>query len=179
MSGLLALDPSIRSTGAAIFWGSDLIAATRIKLPPTGSKAERCLCIARQVMVWCESMGGTTVQQLVFEWPQIYRTSKSKGDPNDLPALAGVGMAVAGLYAHRPLTLACYTPAEWTGQLPKETTAAGYASSPRTKFIMSNLTEEEQQILPPKSHDALDAVGIGLHHLGRLRRHRVLPGASE
>lgn len=122
---------------------------------------------------------GFTPDTVAFEWPQIYQRhgSKSKGDPNDLPGLAGVGMAVAGLLGVEPypVDVRTFVASEWKGQLPKHVCE---------HHIKRTLTASESKILPLFSqHDTIDAIGIGLHALGRMAlstsRHRVLPGAVE
>ena len=111
---------------------------------------------------------------LVIEWPQVYRAGKSKGDPADLLPLVGVGMCLAGLL--HPGAIKSPTPAEWIGQLPKSTTGDPWASA-RGQRIGSRLSDVERGRVVP-SHDAVDAVGIGLYCLGRLERRRVFPGAT-
>ena len=95
---LLAVDPSIRSTGVALFRSGDLISADVIKASDakasTADIGMRTLRMAQEVVAWvggCDAAPGT----LVGEYPQIYTTDKSKGDPNDLLALAGVGPILA------------------------------------------------------------------------------------
>jgi hypothetical protein len=112
------------------------------------------------------------VEQVVIEWPQIYRASKSKGDPNDLPGLAGVGMAIA---ARLDVEVVSYLPRQWAGGTRKAETGDPL-DSPRGRLVWRCLSPDERGRVVP-SHDAIDAVGLGLHHLGRLQR-RVYPGAT-
>lgn len=175
MSTLLALDPSIRSAGVAIFHVGECVAAARIqvaasKVPP----AERCLAMVRQIVAWCAPW---RISAVVTEWPQIYRASKSEGDPNDLTGLAGVGMGVIGrLSEHVPFSVKSPTPAEWAGALPKSTRGDPWASA-RGLRIAKRLSATERARVPD-SHDALDAVGLGLWACGRFERIRVFPGAT-
>lgn len=108
---------------------------------------------------------------LWIEKPQIYRASKSKGDPNDLIKVAiQVGRFVercenrdTGGRVHFVL------PAEWKGQVSKEIII------PR---ILSTLSEHERylieqacaQIARGKVHNMIEAIGIGLHACGRMGR---------
>lgn len=175
MSALLAVDPSIRSAGVALFLEGRLWQAATIKRSGTDDDlVERCRAMARRVFEWAD---GSRVDELALEWPQIYRATRSKGDPNDLPALAGVCAAVAALYTLVPVR--SYTPAEWAGQLPKSTLKRDTLTSPRTLRIASRLTPKECAILKGAGHDAIDAVGIGLHHLGRLAPVKLYPGATR
>jgi hypothetical protein len=98
----------------------------------------------------------------VVERPQVYTVGK--GDPNDLVPLAGIGAAFASRFDR----FKWYLPKEWKGQLPK-----GIAFEKR---ILDRLdTLEIAEIIPAGSltHNIYDAIGIGLHHLGRFQRRRV------
>lgn len=179
MSDLLALDPGIVSPGAALFRGGTLIAAARIKYAPTMTlnDAQRCIEAADHVMAWGHKVGAQP-SVLAFEWPQVYGEGKGKGNPNQLLPMVGVNLSVATAYMiaayTRKLTfeIRSYTPAEWIGQLPK-TTRGKASSSPRATRILSRLDVDERAAVPDQ-HDAIDAVGIGLHALGRLGVRRVL-----
>lgn len=182
----VAVDPSIRCAGIAAFRGGKLLAASAVKASTdtAAPMAERCFEMAQALARWIVRYE-VAPRVLILEWPQIYTVSKSKGDPNDLIGLAGVGMALAGIVgmgvAARDLVLqvTSYTPAEWAGQLPKSTKVSGFAASPRTKRIRSRLDAAElAAIAEVASHDAFDAIGIGLHALGRLDPVRIFPGAS-
>lgn len=181
---MLALDPSIRSAGASLFRSGRLIACSRIRTPLDDASevcnGVRCLRMAHAVAQWVMAHDAEP-RTLVFEWPQIYQrgAGRTKGDPNDLPGLAGVGMGLAGILAvalaprNVALELRTFTPAEWKGQLPKEAAA---------HHIRAVLAPSEVAIVP-EQHDAIDSAGIGLHALGRLRltgpkRTRVFPGAT-
>lgn len=190
---LLALDPSIRSAGAALLrcarvecasasapiretW--ELVACARVTLRSADTRGARCLAMAHQVVDWVGSVGYGPPDRLAFEWPQIYRTGRTKADPNDLPALAGVGCAVAGILsaARAGLAVLAPTPAEWSGQVPKATTGDPW-DSPRGHRVASRLSAAERAVVPAQ-HDALDAAAIGLWAVGRFDRRRVFPGAT-
>jgi hypothetical protein len=114
------------------------------------------------------------VDELVVEWPQWYATGKTKGDPNDLAYLAGIatGLAVAfpGAAVRSPV------PRTWIGGLPKATSGDPWAS-PRGARVASRLSDAERALVPD-SHDAIDAVGLGLWACGRFDRRRVYSGAT-
>lgn len=177
---LLAIDPGLNACGWALFNKGELLSCGVIRnTAKDGTPLTRALTIAAYV-------GGNmraSVDEIVFEWPQIYRATKSKGDPNDLLGLA----ALCGALAERLSVsssgirfvnrVRSYKPAEWAGQLPK--TTRGKASlSPRAKRITDALNELERGRLIDQ-HDTLDAVGIGLFDLGRLKPKRVFPGATQ
>ena len=110
------------------------------------------------------------IDAIAFEVQQIYPTTKN---PNDLIGMIGVGMGIG--YCFPSAELHSYRPAEWTGQIPK-TTGKNALKSPRAQRILSRLDEIERSLVP-NQHDAIDAIGIGLHHLGRLKPVRVFAGA--
>lgn len=170
----LAVDPGIRYPAAAIFDGSKrLFAASRVKLPASLSRApmgERCREVGRLIAVWVsEHVDVNLIGGLVIEYPQVYTASKSKGDPNDLLPLVGVGIAVATIFHETQVKSP--TPREWIGQVPKDETGDPWLSA-RGQKIRRRLTQEEIDCIVV-SHDALDAVGLGLWALGRLERVRV------
>lgn len=95
---------------------------------------------------------------LAVELPQIYARSKSKGDPNDLIAVAGVVGALDALAPHHTTV---YLPSEWKGQVPKS------VMTTRTTSKLEK-TELERIITPRRAslmHNVWDAIGIGIHHL--------------
>lgn len=179
---LFAVDPSINNPGVALFRGGVLVSAERVKVDPEYASlpiGERCQRVASAVIRWGMAFD-MEPRTLVFEWPQSYY-GKGKGSQNDLFGLVGVGMAVAGQLGlalasrHIALTIHTPTPAEWAGQVPKSTTGDPWAS-PRGARIKSRLSLEEVAAVVP-SHDAVDAVGLGLWRLGRYVRQRSRVGA--
>ena len=93
-----------------------------------------------------------------IEVPQVYRVSK--GDPNDLINVA----LAAGAHSASFETVKFYRPREWKGNVPKDVMC---------RRILGRLTEEEKtriEYCKQKSlhHNILDAIGIGLFHIGRL-----------
>lgn len=173
---LVAIDPSITSSGVAAFVGGRLLWAKRIKVKRSKEDvALRSLTMASAIV---EAVGSPDV--IAFERPQIYQSGKGEGDPNDLPALLAIGVATAAIL--RPRELVSYYPREWAGQL-KKTKSGDCRESPRAIRIHSRLESEGEiavwSALRPSDHDVIDAIGIGLHHLGRLERRRVFHGASS
>lgn len=104
---------------------------------------------------------------VVSEYPQSYIASQQKGDQNDLVELAGV---VGATCAELGGTVTGVLPREWKGQTPKDIHNAR---------VLKRLTPEELKIVQTCSvsesllHNTIDAVGIGLFHLGRLERKRA------
>ncbi len=170
MKALLAVDPGLNNPAAALFLGGRLVQASRVKSDPSWKHynvGERCRLVGENIFHWAINAGLPLSDDtwLSIEWPQVYRASRSKGDPNDLLPLVGVAMCVAGRARLQVLT---YTPAEWIGQCPKVTTGDPLAS-PRGALIWRHLDTNERASATV-SHDSLDAIGLGLFTLGRLQR---------
>ena len=177
---LLAVDPSLTRAGMALFCDGELIAVDSIK-GHKGPIGCRCLQIAGYIDDWTHGQGwGREAKSLTFEWPQIYTGPKSKGDPNKLIPLAGIGMALAGVLGERLIELKTPTPAEVWGQVRKATKASEALTSPRAKRIQSRLTTGELATCNwfSLNHDEIDAIGLGLWSLGRFEPSRVFPGAT-
>lgn len=178
MTDLLAIDPSVRSPGAALFRDGVLIAAGKVKIPAEYSKLEegdRWQRVAECIVSWTRAHNCLLPAAIVYERPQIYVREKSKGDPNDLIALAAIGAAVCAYFeassATARILIETPTPAQWSGQIPKAT-KGNAMNSPRAMRILSRLFAVEVARMP-NQHDAIDAVGLGLHALGRLGIRRV------
>lgn len=102
--------------------------------------------------------------ELVVEIPRVYPYG-GKGDPNDLIDLAVKAGEIRGRFSWQRSIEA--HPATWKGSVPKDV---------HHRRVLAALSAEEVALLPktPRSkkydHNMLDAVGLGLWHLGRLRR---------
>lgn len=181
---LIALDPSILKCGVAAFRDgklirSDQISTKSIKGDPR-SYMERARAIGMLVLVWCDEYK-ITPRVLAAEWPHIRRESKALGDPNKIVPLAGVCSYVSGaldillLQQSIALEIRAYLPSEWTAT-PKNKRKP--KDSPRARRIHKQLSVAELPVWDrATSHDEIDAIGIGLHALGRLTGKRVYPGA--
>lgn len=179
MTTLLAVDPGLLYPAAALFIDGELQAASRVKVPKDVSKlpvAERCRTIAFLIRDWYRDppywTGRANVHDpdtLVVEWMKVYTSDKSEGDPNDLLPLTGIDCAVAMLFPQAEVLSPI--PREWTGNVPKAKKGDPW-KSPRGQRVWSRLSVEERNRVIP-SHDAIDAVGIGLWGLGRFERRRV------
>lgn len=181
MGLLLAVDPGIRGCGAALFnlalggaqapqGANHLLRAAYVRNPArTGNGPRECLSMADAVDTWLIRQGPYnlyTVHEVVIEWPQVYRQGNLKGDPGDLLPLVGVGV---GICARAPVAvLTHYLPKQWKGQMSKETCG---------ERIVNRLSAEEMSRVEQHgemTHNILDAIGIGLHHLGRFSPRRVI-----
>lgn len=162
---ILAVDPSINCSGVALFKQRVLVAADAIKLSSKAPLIDRVAVMALRIRTRWQGW-----DVVVLEWPQVY--TKGSNDRNDLLGLAAVCGAVAG--TDRAV---CYLPREWAGNIPKSKTGDP-RKSPRGRRIASRLSPEELKIWATvTTHDAVDAIGLGLHHAHRLERKRVFPGS--
>jgi len=163
---------------AALFEDRKLVRAARVRLPITLKRlpvGERCRRIAKLIAETTEQWAGGKgrIRHAVIEWPRTYGHGKSKGDSADLFPLAAIGCAVGALL---DVEITSYLPQEWIGQVRKFEKGDPW-ESPRGQMIARRLSENERECVTD-SHDAIDAVGIGLKYLGRLEPVRVFPGAT-
>jgi len=160
LRSLIAIDPGIRGCGVALFRDGTLKFALYLRNYSNGNLPDRCIAMAQDL--YCLSV----VDEVAFEWPQIYRQGKRTGDPNDLLPLVGITMAFVALSRS---TATSYLPREWKGSLDKATCA---------ERVLARLSATERDNIshaaPSLMHNVYDAVGIGLHHLGRFERKRVI-----
>lgn len=177
---LLAVDPSVRSPGAALFYAGELRACARILVKSDAERAERSRVVVEAIRQWAIGAvhavhsGHPPITAVITEWPQWYAVGKSKVNPNDLACLAGIGGALATAYPGA--TVSSPTPREWIDGLPKATRGDPWAT-PRGVRIKSRLAPAELALVPAQ-HDAIDGCGLGLWLLGRLQLRRVLAGTT-
>lgn len=170
---ILAVDPGIRGCGCALFEERKLIAASYVANPEkTGNTAEAAVSMAHAIRAWADTYW---VDEMALEWPRIYATRIRRGltkeDPNDLLALTAVDSAL--LMRLRAGKVACYAPPDWKGQMKKEPCHARVADRlSDTEWKVLKAADEEAGSL---AHNVWDAVGIGLFHVGRFERKRVIP----
>lgn len=183
MAIVVAIDPGIRSPGAAILVDGLVVAAARIKVPKelhAGELGHRARevgkLIAAQVREWTKQSWGFQLCDLVYEWPQIYRATKSKGNPNDLLKTLATGAAAASELGSIVRSVQTPLPADWAGQTKKATKGDPWDSE-RGRMVARRLSAAERAVVP-SSHDAIDAVALGLWKVGRFAAIRVNFGAA-
>jgi hypothetical protein len=108
------------------------------------------------------------VDVVIVERPQVYRPGQTRKpvDPNDLIKLALRAGALAQAFYPREEVIEVL-PREWKGQVPPDIMIGR---------IVSKLTRDESDLVHKSlerhaaalRHNAIDAIGIGLHYLGRL-----------
>lgn len=153
---MISVDPGLRHCGVAVWFDRRLIRAglvTNSMIAGRGPVAHKLM--AQSVIQYVFPNGQT---EYVLEYPRIYpKGAQRKGDLNDLLDLAGVDGAIAALAQG---AVQFVYPADWKGQIPKKI---------MNDRVWGVLTTSERIVCQSKDHNILDAVGIGLHALGRLR----------
>lgn len=145
---LASIDPGTRSVGFAVFTG--------------GTLTEAGLCVPDvTVPPWLRDLDVIVVEQM-----QVYVQSKQKGDPNDLISVAQVaGEFVGAARVLNPgIEAIYYRPSVWKRSVPKAVMG---------ERILRALRAEERDkiahVAKSLLHNAIDAVGLGLYELGRMR----------
>lgn len=167
---ILSVDPGTSVCGVALWTtGGKLIQAGAIRevsQPPPIRK----LLLVDAVKAWVNKWGFTD-GSVVVECPQTYDGRASRGDGNDLIALAEVVGALAyALVDRKTIELVEVSPSTWKRQIPKpENVNEPYIATER---VLKRLTEEEQTNVvwvPNKRHcwDIADSLAIGLWFLKR------------
>ncbi len=168
----IGLDPGARGCGLSYF-GDDktLIAARYVRNPVSAGKGVAS-CVAMAIALHNDALETEPAAciQVVVEWPQIYTAAHSKGNPNDLPHLAAIGAAFCALLeVDLDVQMTQYLPHEWKGSIDGDEC---------TRRIQERLSPDElkrvELVGKTLDHNIFDAVGIGLKHLGRFERHRVI-----
>lgn len=174
---LFAVDPGLRGCGVAIFDEDTkaLLRADYVKGSAAGERAEAWRAMADSVWSWAEPW--KTYTKMVIEFPQVrqrgsQRAAKRGTDPNDLIQLAAVVGALVCIRSLRTVPIV-YLPEEWKGQVPKEI---------HHERARARLSSVELAVLPKLAknilHNTMDAVALGLTHLGRLGKFTTSPGAA-
>lgn len=168
---ILALDPGLQHFGCALFNDDlQLHAAALVRAKKNPHTVAGAFEMKALVQNWLFHQGAHELIQVVCEVPRIYPAKNRKGDLNDLITLAGFVYAVSGLSTFEPVQ---YFPRDWKGTIDADVCTAR---------IESRLSEKERERVEecPVSlrHNVIDAVGIGLFHLGRFNARKIYPGAT-
>lgn len=150
-SDLVGIDPGVHFCGISHFYQGKLEYAAYLPTDDMFSFICDQLPVAYRYLIEC---------------PRIYPQARQKGDQNDLINLARV---VGGLERWCEGKVEIIYPREWKGTVDADV---------MVKRIQERLSPEEKAkaVLPSaksKHHNVWDAVGIGLHGVGRLKQKRV------
>lgn len=183
MSMLLAVDPGIRGCGVALFGDARLVACAYVKnVARKGSGPWECAQMAEAVIRWavsCQAPYSRLLDDekliLGLEQPQIYARGggRTKGDPNQLLALAGIGGALAARF---PVAQVQHVvPHAWKGTIPKGKENEIIRGRVESRLFVEERVPYEEGIGIARSiaHNVVDAVALGLYFLGRFERRRV------
>jgi hypothetical protein len=132
----------------------------KIRGPPAWAKMAKSVVAGYLLNKACDTV--------VVEHQQWYTGKAKPADIDDLLQLAGVCGAIIGMLD------AC----EYVGYYPREWTH-GVTSKVLQPRIIKALSREEYATIvfpaPYLCHNVVDAIGIGLHHLDRLKPQKVYP----
>jgi hypothetical protein len=100
----------------------------------------------------------------LVELPQVYTSQKSKGDPNDLIALAALAGQYRERFARAGAKVGHVVPREWKGTIDPDIvnnrTLADLARMGNGS--LENYLSHTKNVAPSLLHNVLDGVGIGL-----------------
>jgi len=158
----IAIDPGTRSLGWALF-DDHLIGAGVVRAQGLDDMLKRLRDFAPPLI--------TGDRDVVIEIPQIYRASKSKGDPNDLIPVAIVAGAVGVMLRGPTASVRMFTPHVWKGSVPKPIVHSRVFAVLNDQEL-ENLAFARDRTPKGSQLDLLDAVSIGIWHQGRMSPRR-------
>ena len=166
---LVAIDPGISHCGIAVFdlSSNELLRADWIQVQGRVSPGHKTLSLCREIVPYLlEAEAWDDSLSAAIELPEVYQTAGQKGRQSDIRDLAVVCGTLAYLFVDRGSKISFYEPKQWKGQVPEIV---------MNKRIMSKLSTLELGCIDiPKNKknatDVKDAIGVGLYHLGRLRK---------
>lgn len=173
---VVAIDPGLRHAGVAVFDPvGTLIAAVCVR---STLKIDDPLALNQDIAGRATKfvrgfVSAEKALRVVAEWPRVFGRGKSKGDPNDLLPLAGCSAACTARL--RPDVAEAVRPDEWKGQAPTDTVVRARVAarlSPAEALVLSRAEALAGKTL---GHNVLDAVGIGLHAVGRFEPVKIFP----
>lgn len=159
MGRLVSIDPGTRFTGYAWFEDKRLVDCGVLKAKGLYPMLIKC----REYFKERETPLHYGMPLTIIEKPQVYTQRKMKGDANDLITIALVAGYCASFFEKSEFVL----PRTWKGTVDKDMMC--------TRVQNRWMNERERELLEskriPKSYvnNTLDAIGIGMHHLGRHR----------
>lgn len=145
VSTLLAIDPGTKKLGWAFFASGMLVRCGTSRVTGT------CLgdLAARHAANLPSALEG------ICELMTVYAGASQKGDQNDLVRVATVGAQVVAIKTDMARFV---EPRTWKGQVPKGI---------HHDRIREKLKDVEKMVAKNAAMDTMDAIGLGLYHLGR------------
>lgn len=177
---VICVDPGLRRCGVALFRPEGTLEHAFLATNPVqaerGPKAWREMAqeVSRQAR-W-RGLGIMTAlkRDLILEVPQVYAGSKAIGDPADLIELAGVDGAIAAEMAAWAVGVTGIHPHAWKGNVPPDTLCERVEAA-----LQQHEIDKIHRCAKSLRHNVLDAIGIGLHHFGRLHVRGIHRGAVQ
>ena len=151
MSSLVAFDPSMHSTGFAIFRDEELVDAGELKVPQNVTGVDAI------VQMWSKWHQLDYAQEVFDESVvevQIWRGNQERLQPQQMMDLQAVCCSL--LLSVQAEEIYWYNPRQWKGTIPKK---------PHQNQLRRGLPEQFKRI----GSDALDAYGIGRFHLEKVK----------
>lgn len=181
LGDFVALDPGIDSSGVAVFRAGRLFAVTSVTADKgDGDECGRAMRMGAAVAQYLLSVGAKP-RSMVVEWMDSYPGKTP--NPNSLlypSAVSGASVAFvqACMKDDYVLRVQSVKPKEWVKGTSKVKTKKGLYDSSRSKRVLKRLEGDELLFLSDSkggqiNHDAIDAIAIGLHVLGRFEPVRV------
>lgn len=166
---VIAVDPSLKCTGVAIFRHNLLVHVA--ELIPVPRKTSPWLYRAADLTDQLKQVAshyGAADALFAGELPQFYGAVKSKGNPNDLAKVTYLlGMYNQALRGSLLIgSTLLFNPGAWVAATSKQ-------DASRRNFVTSRLQESEHRWAQKLGDDGIDAIGIGLHALGRTAKRRA------
>lgn len=149
-SYVVSVDLGKRVSGIAMWCDGVLVAATEIRARPTPVAMARALCDWVDHYVPAGTRATWVVETMVEYGP-------TRGRRRDLAHLTKVAEALRRMVGK----VVEYTANEWKGTTPKFVTAIR---------VQRRLSEDELDRVDVFGKESVDALGIGLYHLGRVVR---------
>lgn len=161
---LLAIDPGKKHLGVALFDDGRLVALDELKLPRkeewSTTSPWRLASAVDAFCAWHGKARSAKVTDCVIEFPQIYQSSREKGDPNKSIRYIHTNIgALLVMFQNADVI----EPQRWKGTIDGDV-LIGRA--------LSKLTTTERSLTDEKTHNAHDAVALGLWRLKRLHPDR-------
>lgn len=170
---MLSIDPGLNHVGWAL-WRREKLEAAGLARVPTGTKREPLMtrvrtvsaALAHEVFSAIDALAlpeaprspafpEAAVRDVVVEVPQVYRAARSKGDPNDLIAIA---LVVSSVTTHfRSAAWLGVRPQEWKGTVNGDVMAERI----RAQCSITELGYFVSKVPKSLQHNVLDAIGLG------------------
>ena len=158
---LFSVDPGTRFASLATFVDSELVGVLGMDVQ-SGTLAMRIRDMRAHPYLSAFPATAEDDQRVVIELPRVY-PGDVKGDPNDLIDLAAVGGAFIPLGINGATF---FYPRQWKGQMPKDV-CQRRIEKVLQPIELSACERTMRRYRKGMHHNLWDAIGIGLHALGR------------